>query len=359
MRAAVLERPAPAGDGPLAVTTLPDPVPAPGELLLRLDACAVCRTDLQICEGDIEAHRIPVVPGHQAVGSVEALGEGVEGWGVGDRAGVAWLAGACGDCARCAAGRENLCESARFTGWDRDGGYAEFVTVRAAFAHPLPATLDPVEAAPLLCGGVIGYRALRLSGIEPGGRLGLYGFGASARLALQVATHWGCEVFVATRSARDRQRARELGAAWSGGTDDPPPPPSTQLSPSPPPARLSSPPSRPSTGEARSPSTPSISTASPSSPTSTSGGNAASAASPTSPAGTRASSLPSPLRSPSAPRPRSTPSTTPTKPSPTSPPAGSMARRSSASVEGAGSASLTSAAGGAPHVFRFRTTNIT
>ena len=225
MRAAVLERPAPAGDRPLAVTTRPDPVPAPGELLLRLDACAVCRTDLQICEGDIEARRLPVIPGHQAVGSVEALGEGVDGWRTGDRAGVAWLAGACGDCARCNAGRENLCEAARFTGWDRDGGYAERITVRAAFAHPLPANLDPVEAAPLLCGGIIGYRALRLSGIEPGGRLGLYGFGASARLALQVATHWGCEVFVATRSERDQERARELGAVWAGGTADPPPAP--------------------------------------------------------------------------------------------------------------------------------------
>ncbi len=153
------------------------------------------------------------------------MGEGVEGWRKGDRAGVAWLAGACGDCSRCAAGRENLCEDARFTGWDRDGGYAEQVTVRADFALPLPDDLDAVEAAPLLCGGIIGYRALRLSGIEPGGRLGLYGFGASARLALQVATHWGCEVFVATRSARDQERARALGAAWVGGTDDPPPAP--------------------------------------------------------------------------------------------------------------------------------------
>ncbi len=225
MRAAVLERPAPAGDGPLAVATRPDPVPARGELLLRVSACAVCRTDLQICEGDIEARRLPVVPGHQAVGTVEALGEGVEGWAVGDRAGVAWLAGACGACSRCDAGRENLCEGAQFTGWDRDGGYAERVTVRAGFAVPLPADLDPVEAAPLLCGGIIGYRALRLSGIEPGGRLGLYGFGASAQLALQVATHWGCEVFVATRSPRDQQRARALGAVWAGGTDDAPPAP--------------------------------------------------------------------------------------------------------------------------------------
>ncbi len=225
MRAALLERPAPAGDGPLALTARPDPVPAPGELLLRVEACAVCRTDLQICEGDIEARRLPVVPGHQAVGTVEALGDGVEGWNPGDRAGVAWLAGACEACPRCDAGRENLCESAQFTGWDRDGGYAERVTVRAAFAHPLPEGLDPVEAAPLLCGGIIGYRALRLSGIQSGGRLGLYGFGASARLALQVATHWGCEVFVATRSERDRQRARDLGAAWAGGTHDPPPAP--------------------------------------------------------------------------------------------------------------------------------------
>ncbi len=222
MRAALLERPAPAGDGPLVVTSLPDPVPAPGELLLRVSACAVCRTDLQICEGDLEARRLPVIPGHQVVGTVEALGEGVEGWRVGDRAGVAWLAGACGDCPRCDAGRENLCEAAQFTGWDRDGGFAERITVRADFAHALPEGLDGVEAAPLLCGGIIGYRALRLSGIEPGGRLGLYGFGASARLALQVATHWGCEVFVATRSPRDRQRALVLGAVWAGGTDDAP-----------------------------------------------------------------------------------------------------------------------------------------
>ncbi len=225
MRAAVLERTAPAGDGPLVVATRPDPVPEPGELLLRVDACAVCRTDLQICEGDIEARRLPVVPGHQAVGTVEALGDGVDGWHVGDRAGVAWLAAACGACSRCDSGRENLCEAAKFTGWDRDGGYAERVTVRAGFAVPLLPDLDPVEAAPLLCGGIIGYRALRLSGIEPGGRLGLYGFGASARLALQVANHWGCEVFVATRSPRDQQRARDLGAAWAGGTDDAPPSP--------------------------------------------------------------------------------------------------------------------------------------
>ena len=223
MRAALLERPAPAGDGPLVVTSRPDPVPAPGELLLRVSACALCRTDLQICEGDLEARRLPVVPGHQAVGIVEALGEGVEGWRVGDRAGVAWLAGACGDCARCDAGRENLCEAAQFTGWDRDGGFAERITVRADFAHALPEGLDAVEAAPLLCGGIIGYRALRLSGIEPGGRLGLYGFGASARLALQVATHWGCAVFVATRSPRDRQRALALGAVWAGDTADTPP----------------------------------------------------------------------------------------------------------------------------------------
>ena len=223
MRAAVLERTAPAGDGPLVLATRPDPVPAPGELLLRVHACAVCRTDLQICEGDIEARRLPVVPGHQAVGTVEVLGEGVEGWRVGDRAGVAWLAGACGACARCDSGRENLCEAAQFTGWDRDGGYAQRITVRAAYAHPLPADVDPVEAAPLLCGGIIGYRALRLSGIQPGGRLGLYGFGASARLALQVANHWGCRVFVATRSPRDQQRARDLGAVWAGGTHDPPP----------------------------------------------------------------------------------------------------------------------------------------
>lgn len=225
MLVALLERPGPMTDSPLRLLDLPDPKPGPGELVLRVAACGVCRTDLQLAEGDLPARRLPLVPGHQAVGVVEKLGSGVTGWNVGDRAGVAWLAGACGTCPRCRSGRENLCEQATFTGWDRDGGYAEQMVVRADFALRLPAEFEAADAAPLLCGGVIGYRALRVSGIQPGGRLGLYGFGASALLAIQVAIHWGCEVFVCTRSAEEQARARSLGAAWAGGYEELPPAP--------------------------------------------------------------------------------------------------------------------------------------
>ena len=225
MRAQLLEAPAAAAERPLRLAELPDPEPAAGELVLGVAACGVCRTDLQICEGDLEARRLPIVPGHQAVGGVLAVGAGVEGWEVGDRAGVAWLAGACGTCGRCRAGRENLCEDARFTGWDRHGGYAERLRVDAGFALRMPEGFVDLEAAPLLCGGVIGYRSLKVSGIEPGGRLGLYGFGASALLAIQVALHWGCEVYVATRSPAERRRALDLGAVWAGGYDEAPPAP--------------------------------------------------------------------------------------------------------------------------------------
>ena len=225
MRALVLEQPGPASTSPLVSRDLPRPVPGAGELLLRVAACGVCRTDLQLAEGDLAARRLPVVPGHQIVGYVEELGAGTAGWSVGDRAGVTWLAGADGTCARCREGRENLCASATFTGWDRDGGYAEYATARADVVVRLPATIDDLAAAPLLCGGVIGYRSLRVSGIQPGGRLGLFGFGASARLAIQVAVHWGCSVFVCTRSEAEQRRALELGAVWAGGYDDSPPEP--------------------------------------------------------------------------------------------------------------------------------------
>lgn len=225
MRAALLRRQAPVTTGPLELVELPPPQPRPGEILLRVSACGVCRTDLQLAEGDIAAHRLPVVPGHQAVGTIVSIGAGVEGWNAGDRAGVAWLASTCGECRHCLGGRENLCQTARFTGWDQDGGYAEQMVARADFAFPLPDNFDDLAAAPLLCGGVIGYRSLKVSGIAPGGRLGLYGFGASASLALQVACHWGCEVFVATRSVREQERARKLGAAWAGGYDERPPVP--------------------------------------------------------------------------------------------------------------------------------------
>lgn len=226
MRAMVLGAPGPIGaDGPLALRALPDPEPGEGEIVIAVRACGVCRTDLQLCAGDLAMRARPVVPGHQIVGVVERLGAGVAGVKVGDRVGVAWLGGACGACRFCADGRENLCERAAFTGWDRDGGFAEKARVRADFALPVPEGLSDVAFAPLLCGGVIGLRALDVSGIRPGGRLGLYGFGASASLAIQVARHWGCEVFVCTRSAREQARAKELGAAWAGGYDERPPAP--------------------------------------------------------------------------------------------------------------------------------------
>ncbi|MDA8202175.1 MAG: zinc-dependent alcohol dehydrogenase family protein [Chloroflexi bacterium] len=225
MRALVVERPAPAAGHPLHPADLPTPHPGPGEILLRVAACAVCRTDLQIAEGDVAARRLPIVPGHQVTGIVEAVGAGVDQWKPGDRAGVAWLGDSCGHCEFCRTGRENLCPDARFTGWDRDGGYAEAMTARADFALRLPESFTDLEAAPLLCGGIIGYRALKISGIQPGARLGLYGFGASASLAIQVAVHWGCEVYVVTRSEHEQRRARELGAAWAGGYDEVPPVP--------------------------------------------------------------------------------------------------------------------------------------
>lgn len=223
MRAARLYRPGPVTSGPLSVETLPDPSPATDEILVGVTACGVCRTDLQLVEGDLTARHLPITPGHQAVGRVVAVGPGVDGWSVGERAGIGWLAGTCGRCRFCRDGRENLCAQAEFTGWDRDGGYATHATVRADYALRLPDGPADLDLAPLLCGGVIGYRALRVSGVEPGGRLGLYGFGASALLAIQVAVHRGCEVFVVTRSGEERRRALEMGAAWAGGYDDPPP----------------------------------------------------------------------------------------------------------------------------------------
>jgi propanol-preferring alcohol dehydrogenase len=231
MRAMQLVRPAQVDTGPLVAVERPDPTPGPGEILVSVTACGVCRTDLQLCEGDLEARALPVVPGHQAVGRVQAVGPalgsgaGVRTWEPGDRVGLAWLAGSDGTCAHCIEGRENLCTHATFTGWDRDGGFATHLVARAEFALEIPRSFGDLDAAPLLCGGVIGYRSLKVSGVRPGQRLGLYGFGASATLAIQVARHWGCRVFVCTRSGAERGRASALGAEWTGGYDELPPEP--------------------------------------------------------------------------------------------------------------------------------------
>jgi propanol-preferring alcohol dehydrogenase len=176
----------------------------------------VCRTDLQLCEGDLIARRLPIVPGHQVVGTIATVGAGVTDLTVGDRVGVAWIAGTCGRCRFCLSGRENLCVDATFTGWDVDGGYAQSMRARRDFVYPLPDGYDDVAVAPLLCGGVIGYRCLRVAGAASGMRIGLYGFGASATIVIQIAKHWGCEVYVVTRSTAEQERALALGAVWAG-----------------------------------------------------------------------------------------------------------------------------------------------
>ena len=223
MRAAVLYDQAPIDEAPLRLEERPVPEPGAGEVRLRVRACGACHTDLHIAEGDLPLVHRPVIPGHQIVGEIESVGEGVDASRIGERAGVAWMSSACGDCDLCRAGRENLCEQARFTGYHVDGGYAEFAVAPAEAAHPLPAGFGDLEAAPLLCAGIIGYRSLRLAEVRPGQRLGLFGFGASAHLVIQVALHWGCEVFVFTRSPHHRDLALELGAAWVGGAEDEPP----------------------------------------------------------------------------------------------------------------------------------------
>lgn len=223
MKAMMLRAPSPAEENPLVPAELPLPMPAAGEVRLQVAVCGVCHTDLHTVEGDLALPRLPLVPGHQVVATVEALGEGVTRFQPGDRVGVPWLYATCGTCDYCLSGRENLCDRIRFTGLHADGGFAEYMVVPADFAYPIPAGFPDVQAAPLLCAGVIGYRSLRLSEIKPGQRLGLYGFGASAHVTIQVARHWGCEVSVFTRSQEHRQHALELGAAWVGGAEETPP----------------------------------------------------------------------------------------------------------------------------------------
>lgn len=224
MKSVYLAHTAPVETEPLELVDGPVPDPGPGEVLLRVLACGACRTDLHQVEGELPPTKLPVVPGHQIVGTVEKVGEGVTRFRAGDRAGAAWLAWACGECDYCKRDLENLCESARFTGYSVDGGYAEYVVVAADFAYPAPEGVPAVEAAPLLCGGIIGYRALRLSGIRPGRRLGMYGFGNSAHVAIQVARYRGCDVYVFSRGERHRKLAEELGAVWTGRPYDDAPP---------------------------------------------------------------------------------------------------------------------------------------
>jgi propanol-preferring alcohol dehydrogenase len=225
MRAWIVAAPGPIDGDPLRLVERPVPVPGPGEVLVKVSHCGVCRTDLHIAEGDLPPHRPQVIPGHQVVGAVEALGTGVSRFGLGDRIGIAWLRWTDGTCRFCTSGRENLCLAPAFTGWDADGGYAEYATVPEAYAYALPEGVAGDQLAPLLCAGIIGYRALRRADLPPGGRLGIYGFGASAHLIAQVALSEGARLHVMTRGADAMEFALSLGATSARGAADSPPEP--------------------------------------------------------------------------------------------------------------------------------------
>ncbi|MBV9647317.1 MAG: alcohol dehydrogenase catalytic domain-containing protein, partial [Candidatus Eremiobacteraeota bacterium] len=223
MNAAVLRAPAPLHPTSLVVEDQSLPSPRQQEVLLRVVACGVCRTDLHIIEGELPPHLLPLVPGHQIVGIVEQLGERAAGaLALGQRVGVSWLGGTDGVCRFCRMHRENLCDAPTFTGYDIDGGYADYVTAHADFVHVLPEALDDVHAAPLLCAGIIGFRTIRVAGVQAGEHVGLYGFGASAHLVLPVLKAWGCRVSVATRGEKHRRFAELRGANWVGGPLDRP-----------------------------------------------------------------------------------------------------------------------------------------
>ncbi len=213
MQAWAVSTPGPMATGPLRFVDLPDPQPGPGEVRVRVDVCGVCRTDLHLAEGDLAPHGAGTVPGHEVVGRVDEVGSGCERLQVGQRVGIAWLASTCGRCRFCRSGRENLCLAPQFTGWDRNGGFAEYALADESYVYELPDGFDDQTAAPLLCAGIIGYRALKQCDLPPGGRLGIYGFGASAHITLQVALAAGAEVHVMTRSEEARELARRLGAA--------------------------------------------------------------------------------------------------------------------------------------------------
>ena len=218
MKAAVLEQNGLIEDAPLRLADLAIPEPGKGEVRVKVRCCAVCRTDLHVVEGELPAQRLPIIPGHQAVGVVDALGPGCACLQAGQRVGVAWLRRTCGECAACRHGRENLCEASEYTGYHANGGFAEYLTVPETFAYCLPDVFEDVEVAPLLCGGIIGYRALSRCNVPDGGRLALYGFGSSAHIVLQIAKHRGFQVYVVTRGETRQELARRLGADWAGAT---------------------------------------------------------------------------------------------------------------------------------------------
>ncbi len=222
MKAMRLHQPAPAETMPLKFEDIPIPEPSAHQVRLKISVCGVCHTDLHIVEGDLALPRLPTIPGHEIIGVVDAVGAGVTRHKIGDRLGVPWLNQTCGECHYCRSGKENLCENIRFTGMHADGGFAEYTVVHEDFAYPIPPVFGDEEAAPLMCAGVVGFRSLRLSDVQPGQKLGLYGFGASAHVIIQVAQHWNCDVFVFTRSEKHRQLAKQLGAVWVGGAEDDP-----------------------------------------------------------------------------------------------------------------------------------------
>jgi propanol-preferring alcohol dehydrogenase len=223
MKACLLHSPARVETNPLDFTDVPNPVPQGDHVLVRVAACGVCRTDLHVVEGELPPRKSPVIPGHQVVGRIEKAGEAAKRFRIGDRVGIPWLHRTDGVCDYCRAGKENLCDNPTFTGYMVDGGYAEYTLAPEGFVYPIPEGLTDQHAAPLLCAGIIGFRSLRLSGIEAGGKLGLYGFGAAAHLAIQVARHWNVSVYAMTRDARHQKLALEMGAVWAGGTIDEPP----------------------------------------------------------------------------------------------------------------------------------------
>lgn len=220
MKAMVLKENKSIMDNPLILREVPDPEPGPQEIRVKVRACGICRTDLHVIEGDLPLVRSPLIPGHQIVGVVDRLGEGATRFRQGDRVGIAWLRYTCGKCQFCRDGKENLCENQRFTGYQADGGFAEYALIHQDFAYPLPGIFSDEEATPLLCAGIIGYRALRRSQIKPGENLGIYGFGSSAHVTIQVALHWGCKVYVCSRGEGHRDLARQMGATWVGEAKD-------------------------------------------------------------------------------------------------------------------------------------------